>query len=193
MILDVPYKSQEDIENGSRKDWCALACLSMVLAYYLKDAAPSLEDLQKKYGPTLSAKEYFNTIGIEHKDLLRIAREYNLRGFRKSWWVLPGSQVVIDKFKEEGESEVDVADWNLSNLEEGSFTLEQAINHSIPVIVSVSPEFSPSHSTHLVVLVGIEDNNFIIHDPYKKGANFKISKEEFKKYFLKQAIFILQD
>lgn len=191
MILDVPYKSQEDIEEGQRRDWCALACLWMMMCYYLKDKAPSLEDLHQKYGPALKEKEYFDTLGIEHKDLLRIAREYNLRGFRKSWWVLPGAQPLIDKFKEDGETEKDIEDWAKTNLEESLFTLESLVHKRNPVILSVSKDFSPSQATHLVVLVGVEDDNFLIHDPYKKGANFKISKEEFKKYFLKQAIVIV--
>lgn len=190
MILDVPYIPQESIEKGERKDWCALACLSMVLSYYLKENAPTLEEIHQKYAPTLEAKENFANIGIEHKDLLKIARDHGLRGFRKSWHVLPGAQPIIDRFKQDGESEADITDWEQTNIEESLFTLESMVNKGVPVVLSVTSEFSPSKSTHLVVLVGTENDQFIIHDPYQKGANYRISKEEFKKYWLKQVVIV---
>lgn len=190
MILDVPYIPQESIEKGERKDWCALACLAMVLGYHLGDKAPTLEEIHQKYAPELESKENFISVGIKHKDILRIAREYNLRGFRKSWHVLPGAQPILDRFKEEGESVKDITSWEQTNIEESSYTLESMVNKQIPVILSVSKEFSTSSNTHLVVLVGVEGDDFLIHDPYQKGANYRISKEEFKKYWLKQAVFI---
>lgn len=184
MILDVPYQSQEPLETSQEKKWCGIASLWMVLTYYLKDQAPKVEELLEKYGAD------FESGGFTHKDLIKIAREFNLKGFRKSWWASPGVEEQIAKFKEEGESDEEIASWLDANIQEGFFTLGQFIQKGIPVIVSVSPEFSPSNSTHLVVVVGDEDNNFILHDPYKRGSNYKITKEEFKKYWIRQAIII---
>lgn len=186
MILDVPYQSQEPLENGGVRKWCGMAALWMVMAYWLKDNAPGVEELLEKYGTPFEAG------GFVHKDLLKIARIYGLRGFRKSWWVLPGVEPLLERFRAEGETEQDIKEWEETNIEEGLYTLESMIKKRIPVILSVNPDFSPSQSTHLVVLVGVEDDTFIIHDPYKKGANFKITQEEFKKYWLKQAIVIVQ-
>lgn len=190
MILDVPYQSQEPLEKNDEKDWCALASLWMVMTFHLKSRAPSLEELHQKYGPTLETTETFQDIGITHKDLLKIARDFRLLGFRKSWWAEPGVQTLIEKFRGEGEGDKEINSWTVTNISESFYSLEELINHNTPVIISVSSEFSPSKTSHVVVLVGIEENQLIIHDPYKKGANFKISKEEFKKYWLRQAIII---
>lgn len=184
MVLDVPYQSQEPLENGDIKKWCGIASLWMVMAYHLKDKTPKVEELLEKYGFS------FEHSGFEHKDLIKIAREYGLRGFRKSWWAKPGIETLLEKFRLEGEGEEDLTDWLDININESLFTLKQLVDKQIPAILSVSPGFSPSSFTHLVVLIGWEDNNLIIHDPYKKGANFKISEEEFKKYWTRQAIFI---
>lgn len=184
MILEVPYKSQVEIESTEEKKWCGLACLFMVMRYYLKESAPSLKELHQEYG------EAFENNGYQHKDLLNIAKKHNLRGFRKSWWASPGDQQLIERFKEEGEGDADIKDWAETNLEEGLFTIEECIKNEIPVIVSVSKEFSPSTSTHLVVIIGVEEDDFILHDSYKKGENYKISKDEFKKYWLRQAIIV---
>lgn len=186
MILDVPYQSQEPLEDSEEKRWCGIASLWMVMAYYLKDGAPSVVELLSNFGPEFEAR------GFLHQDLLKIAREHNLRGFRKSWWAKPGVKPLLEKFKVEGESQEDIDEWLEVNLSEGFYTLERYIKKDIPIILSVTPEFSPSKNTHLVVLVGIEGEDLIIHDPYKRGTNFKISKEEFKKYWLKQAIIIRQ-
>ena len=184
MILNVPYQSQEPLEDGDVKKWCGIASLWMVLAFYLKDKAPSPEELLEKYGSA------FEHTGFQHKELIKIAREYGLRGFRKSWWVEPGVLPLLEKFRSEGESEEDINDWLDINLDESLHTLQKLIEKDIPVIISVNPEFSPGNSTHLVVLIGWENNQLIIHDPYKKGANYKISVKDFKKYWLKQAIII---
>lgn len=96
----------------------------------------------------------------------------------------------MERFVVEGESEEDVKDWAETNVDEGVFILKRAADQNIPVITSVSPEFSPSGSTHLVVIVGYEGSNLVIHDPLNRGENFKISEEEFKKYWLRQAVVI---
>lgn len=184
MKLDVPYQSQIPLETTEDKRWCGLASLSMVIGYYLKDSAPPAQELVEKYAQDLEES------GFTHQFLINIARDYNLRGFRKSWWASPGDQTLIEKFRAEGENDQDIKDWSDTNLEEGIFTIKSSIEKNCPVIVSVSPEFSPSNSTHLIVLVGYEDDNLIIHDPYKKGEGYKISEDEFKKFWLKQAIFI---
>lgn len=184
MILDVPYQSQEPLEDSEEKRWCGIASLWMVMSYLLKDSAPSVVELLSKYGPEFEAR------GFLHQDLLKIAREHNLRGFRKSWWAEPGVKPLIEKFKTEEETKEDIDEWMEVNLLEGYYTLENYIKDGVPVILSVTPGFSPSKNTHLIVLVGVEGEDFVIHDPYKKGAYFKISKEGFKKYWLRQAIII---
>lgn len=184
MILDVPYKSQEPLENGEIRKWCGMACLWIVLAYFLKGHEPKIEQLIEKYGSSFAEN------GFQHQDLLKIARVYGLSGYRKSWWAEPGVFALIEKFKLEGESDKEIKDWMETNINESLYTLESLVECQMPVVISVSPDFSPSQSTHLVVLVGVEGDSFIIHDPYKKGANYKISKGEFKKYWLRQAIII---
>lgn len=189
MILDVPYQSQKpyEIDKPGQRKWCGIACLWMIMAFYLKDAAPTIDELLEKYGGE------FENNGFQHKDLLKIAREYHLQGFRKSWWAAPGVDDLITKFKSEGESEDEVTQWLQTNIDESFYTLEKLINQNTPVILSVSKEFSPSEDTHLVVLTGVEDEDLIIHDPFEKGENFRITRQEFKKFWLRQAIVLLLD
>lgn len=186
MILDVPYKSQEPLETTDERRWCGIASLAMVLAYYLQDQAPQAKELLEKYGAE------FETGGFQHKDLLKIAREHTLQGFRKSWWAEPGVQPLLEKFRAEGETEKEIKEWTDTNTEEGIFTIKKLVAQGVPMIVSVSKDFSPSNSTHLVVITGFDNDHLVIHDPYKKGANFKITENEFKKLWLKQAIIIYQ-
>lgn len=186
MTLGVPYKSQLPYEKGggTNRKWCGIASLWMVMAYYLKESVPKIEELLEKYGAD------FETGGFRHKDLLKIARDYNLRGFRKSWWAEPGAFQLMEKFVEEGETEDDIKDWTETNIEESLFTLKRLLDQGIPAIISVSPEFSPSGSTHLVVITGYEDSKLLIHDPLNKGESFQIPEGEFKKYWLRQAIIV---
>ena len=189
MILDVPYKSQlpyETSEEGERQ-WCGIVSLWMVLSYHLKEAAPGVEDLLQKYGDSVVAK------GFQHKDFLQIVRDFGLRGFRKSWWAEPVAFPLMDKFLQEGESEEDIKDWAETNLEESLFTLKRMIDQGIPVIVSVNKEFSPSHSSHLIVVIGYENNTLIANDPLHKGPNYKISEGEFKNFWIRQAIIIKRE
>lgn len=186
MILDVPYQSQLPFETGGEgeRQWCGIVSLWMVLSYYLKEQAPKVEGLLQKYG------ENITNLGFQHKDFIKIARDLGLRGFRKSWWADPGVFPIMDKFLREGESEEEVKEWAETNLEEGLFTIKKYINQGIPVIVSVNKEFSPSHSSHLIVVVGYEGDKLIIHDPLHKGPNYKINEEEFKNFWIRQAIII---
>lgn len=187
MRLEVPYKSQLSFEKGGpgERRWCGIACLWMVLAYLLKENAPTVEELLEKYGREIEER------GFLHQDFLKIARDYGLSGFRKSWWAQPGVQLLLGKFRLEGETEQEIDAWMETNIEESFGTIEKMVLGGIPVTASVTAEFSPSQSTHLIVIVGVEDNHLIIHDPLKKGANFKISRQEFKKYWLRQAMIIL--
>ena len=184
MILDVPYQSQEPPETTEERRWCGIASLWMVIAYYLKDQAPKVEELLDKYGTD------FEQGGFQHKDLLKIARDFGLSGFRKSWWAEPGVNPLLQTFREEGESEKEIQEWLETNTKEGLFTIKKYLDEGQPIIVSLSPEFHDGQSTHLVVIVGYDDQDLILHDPYKKGSNFKISEEEFKKYCIRQAIII---
>lgn len=185
MILQVPYLSQQKIETGDQHQWCGIACLGMVLGFYLRENAPSLETLVQNFGTKLQNS------GFAHKDIINFARVYGFRGWRKSWWAEPGNQYMLSKFRLEGETDEDLADWSESNINEGMYTIERSLQQKQPVIVSVNPEFSPSKSTHLVVVVGYENGYLTIHDPYLKGANFNIGEAGFRKYWLRQAIFLV--
>lgn len=186
MILDIPYQSQFPVEEANKDArWCGLTCISMILSFYFREKAPSLETLVQNFGSKLE------TGGFTHRDLINFTRVYGMRGFRKSWWASPGDQAMIEKFKADGETEEDINDWSETNVDEGLHTIERMINQKHPVMVSVSGEFSPSKATHLVLITGYENGYLTIHDPYKKGPNYKIGVEGFKKYWLKQAIFLL--
>lgn len=193
MILEVPYYSQiqEGLEENAEKKWCGIACVAMVLGYYLKENAPKFEELLEKYGQKIEDG------GFAHKDFIQIARDFGLRGFRKSWWAEPGVQTLISNFRNEGETDEEIANWMQTNIDESIFMLEQTVQKEVPVILTVTKDFRSSETrkriNHLVVLVGVEDDDFIIHDPLTKGENFKIPKEEFKKYWLRQAIIIYPD
>lgn len=184
MILDVPYQSQEPLETTVDKKWCGLACLWMVISYYINDAAPSAEDLVSQYG------EEFEKNGFQHKDLLKIARNFEIWGFRKSWLPPVEAERLIEKFQTEGEREADTDIWEALVIEESFFSIGRLLSQKIPVIASVSSEFSNSNSTHLVVIIGEEGENLIIHDPYTRGEDFKISKKEFRKHWLRQAVIL---
>lgn len=184
MILDVPYQPQREMEKEGESKWCGLASLWMVLSYYLKGQAPAPQELVEKYG------DGFEKNGFRHQDLLKIARDYGLQGFRKSWWAEPGVQPLLQKFRDEGESEEEIGEWLKTNLEEGVFTIRKMIEEGKPVMVSMNPEFIGTQTSHLVVVVGFDGNQLIIHDPAVKGPNYKISEADFSKYWLRQGIIL---
>ncbi len=186
MKLDVPYISQLPLEdpNTSEKKWCGLACLAMVMKFYLKDAAPEAGDIVDKYS------EDYEKNGYMHTDLLTISRENGLRGFRKHWWTTQIEASAVAKFKEEGETEEDIQDWLDMNFNESLYSIKSSLNQGQPVIISVSKEFCPSESSHLVVVIGYDQDQMLVHDPYTKGEAYSLATEDFKRYFLRQAIFI---
>jgi hypothetical protein len=192
MILDVAYQSQIPFEEDpTNRKWCGLVCLWMVLKFYLKDQCPTLEDLIQIHGKPI--EEQVDKYGFFHKDLLKIARFYGLGGFRKSWWPTKTGQdtkILMDKFLEEGESTEDTEAWLKTNIDESVFTISEYVKRGVPVIASVTPEFSPSTDNHLVLIIGEEEDSLYIHDPLHKGEKFKMAKDEFKSYSIRQAIII---
>lgn len=184
MILDIPYQSQLPLETEGKVRWCGLVSLWMVLSYYLKEEAPNPQQIIEKYGTE------FDINGHQHKDLLKIARDFGLKGFRKSWWAEPGVQPILEKFRAEGESQEEINEWLKTNVDEGLFTIKNFIEKGNPVIVSMDKQFSSTNDTHLVVAIGSEKDSLAIHDPYQNGANYKISEEYFREHWLKQGLFI---
>jgi len=192
-IIEVPHLVQfYDIEDDKwQSRSCGIVSLAMVLAYWgvkinLKEL---IETGLRVDGYSKQAGGWYDS------GLCRIARSFGLMSFRKSW--VPAKR---DKefFTSEGCTEEDLAGYEEVTLSEGIFSLKKAIDHGIPLIISIHKNWGQKNSGHLAVLNGYFESDgqiegFYVNDPI--GATYKhknqlIKIDKFMNGWKKRAVYI---
>lgn len=189
----VTYISQKDEEAmakyGPRA--CGITSLRMVLSFWGTNTTLfELDELIEKH------KAFNENLAWVHSGLINIARNFGLKGYRINYQMLneedlPKAEQV---FSAEG------AKLDEIKLFEDSFKfakqngeiadIDRLVNSKIPVIASMERSYASTKDTHMIVIIGEEEDKFVVNDPWTFGPNFEISKEEFMKHWTKRAIVI---
>lgn len=188
MILDVPYYSQtKDTQKEGWKDLsCGIVALKMVLDFY----QPTKLSIDELYQKGLDIGGYLENVGWYHHSLALLAKQLGFKAITRLW-SLP--EEYEQKLRDRGFNEEDLQILEDQQLEEGIFTIKKELENGYPVIVSVSKGFGREGKGHLVVLIGLNDQGFILHDPFEEirpGKQFKITFADFKESWVKRAILI---
>ena len=189
MKLNVPFYSQiKNIENPSwQLEGCGVTSLKMVLDFY-KPIKESVDELFK-LGVDLNG--YSKEDGWYHHSLVQIARKFGLKGITRNWSI---HQDFLTSLRNRRFTKEEIQILEKQLLEEGILGIINQLKQKHPVMASVKSGFSPNGSGHLVVLIGLNKNGFILHDPFdqtKKGQAIEIDFETFKQSWSKRAIVIL--
>jgi hypothetical protein len=190
MILDVPFYSQ--IKDTQKEEWkelsCGIVALKMVLDFY----GPTNLSIDELYQKGLDIGGYLENVGWYHHSLALLAKQLGFQAITRLWG-LP--EEYAQKLKNRGFNESELQILEDQQLDEGILTLKKELENGRPVILSVSKGFGREGRGHLVVLIGSDDQGFILHDPFeviRPGKEFKITFNEFKQAWTRRAIIIRQ-
>lgn len=191
--LPVPYYSQKEEEvmlKYGRKG-CVLTALRMVLAYYGR--VINFEQLCDKAN---QIGAYTEEQGWIHSGLVTIARDFGLKGFRINFSQLNDQDLdnVGPILANEGSSSEEIKEFKKNFYfakEQGRLAvIDQFLEEKIPVIASMEKSYSNTLATHAVVIKGLEDDKYILNDPWDFGQNYSIEKSKFDEGWTKRAIII---
>ncbi len=175
MKLNVPYYSQkvDVIDSEWKGRACGITCLKMVLDFYDKNT-PSLDELIK-LGVASGA---YGKSGWIHRGLIDIANKFDL---------------VVESREFKSDDKIEIL------REEGIKQIIKSLREGVPVFVSIVKQFKYSDKFHMVVLVGLKEDEenpegFYYHDPdastVEEGKNLFVSMETFRKHWRRMAIFV---
>ena len=165
--LPITFFSQFDpsVPTEDQNNICGIACLKMIIDYKLGKKIDIKELLRER--DRLEVK--VPGVGSSHAGLSMILRNYGISSYAQEFKSSEGvyaERLTID----------------------GLDKMKRAVLSGKPVIVSiVKPELN---STHLVLLIGYNDEFWIFADPYNKdGEPLSLSDTSFQEVFRKMVVF----
>ena len=161
MILPVPFYSQhlDVVDPYWQSRACGMACIKMLLES-TGTAVPSLDAMIARgnelgaYGPT----------GWIHAGLIQVAHSYGASLERKEWRL--SESISADELNTEGVN----------------FVIEE-LHAGRPVIVSAIKKFVEADKFHMVILVGLDEQDGIVNGFYYNDPD-TISKAELSAAFV---------
>lgn len=167
--LPVPYVSQhaDDVPEKWRPDSCAIACVKMAIDYFAQISSDIESVSMSMLIDEGLVMDGFTEYGWKHDVLIALCQMNGLLGSYR--------EEFRDKASPEHEEEL---------REEGFKKIGKTIKTQMPVIVSVKTE----KGFHMVLVIGVTDDGFIIHDS-AKGPNVHLSKDDFMKTWRGLAVF----
>lgn len=172
MKIEVPFFWQyaPEISESWRHRACTMTSLAMVLNFFGTKISP-----QEVIDQGLSIKAYIEGVGWDHRATSMIAHNHGVHAYSQEFRTL--TEGVPSKFD---------ADF----LSTGISKIEKSLSANIPVLASIKMDFKDMDEPHTIVLVGMTDTDFIYHDSkYEDGAYKQVSKETFKNFWRKFAVF----
>lgn len=191
--LAIPYRSQREreINDSYGTRGCGITALAMVLEFY----GYHLDgDELKQLADETNA--YQGEIGWTHSGLIKIARRIGLSGYRINYDYTTDEDLVKARqvMVSEGDNEEDLnkfeESFDFARHHSGYEDIERLLSQRIPVIASMTKEYTGLSYSHLVVVSEIDDEKVTVNDPWNNGANFMMSRAEFEKYWTRRVIVV---
>lgn len=175
-ILDVPFYSQyTDVQDPQWKERaCGILCLKMVLDF-LGPRTPTPDEFLKK-GVSFGA---YGTWGWTHNGLVAVADSFGIAMERK-------------EFRSEDQKKAEKL------LDLGIDELVSSLERNKPVLISAIKKWVEEKKFHMMVLVGVEEDEgvakgFYYHDPdaytEEEGRGRFVPMNTFKRHWRRMAIF----
>ncbi|HSX01627.1 MAG TPA: C39 family peptidase [Candidatus Saccharimonas sp.] len=174
-LLNVPYYRQIDAKSPLPAHWqeraCGVLALKMVLDYHRAERGEAPTDLQELFDLAYEDGTGFTTaVGWRHEALVRAARHYGFRAWRRNWNLHTAGRELFIK---EGADAATLGRLEAQQRREALPTLVETIEAGFPVVISVAKNFDEVDKGHLVVLTGLRRepelgryHGFYYNDPY---------------------------
>ncbi len=195
--LNVPYISQFDdkIKNIYKTRGCGFACLCMILEYF--NIKLIFDDITRfiEKDKILNEKQLW-----DHKGIISIAQNNGLYGYRMNYSYIYSIPVIVSYAFKLFLETLSIKSIRMllqtifyTKINGSINDIKRIISLKIPVIASMKPEYLQQETdTHLVVIVGYDDDNFFVHDPHTHGPHSNISYKDFQNKWTKRTIVIFQ-
>jgi hypothetical protein len=204
--LDIPFVCQWDLkpEDEPSADFCAsagvtrppqgwaerscgIACVSMVLAFWDRQA-----QMRTLLHQAIEIGAWGGERNWRHTQLVALLGRRGLIAWRRNWRLLEGRErEYLDGRIADEETAVELDLVRGQMIDEGLYTLESVVGSGLPVIASVyRPAWDRRSPGHMVVLTGLRGRELRYHDPAERdGAGRTISTADFRKCWKGTAIF----
>lgn len=178
--LEVPFYGQREILEGEDGDnGCGIVCVKMVLDF-VNEKEFEIKNLIKEAGIIGAQKKG----KWSHESLIRILRNNGVLAFSQEF-----KTHDVDLDKEKGQTN--------KNREEvfrslGIEKIKGSIEMGFPVLASVKAGFGKNESDHVILIVGVDENNFYVNDPQRNGGEeqpLEVAIDRFKEYWKGLTIF----
>lgn len=178
-MINIPFFSQldESVPLKYQRHVCALACIKMI--FDTRNIKNSFEDIYNE-AEIVGGRE---SEGWTHETIIRIFRNHGISAYRQEFL---GHDIDIQT------RTAQIAKHTERFVKEGILKIKKSIDKSNPVLVSVKPGFSENKDHHVVLIIGYEEDSFIILDPILdlEQNPKKVSLQEFGNFWKKFAIFV---
>lgn len=178
MLLPVPYFSQflTVTDLTRQRSACSVTCLAMALAYLMPDDAPSPDELYEE-GERIGGRDANGN--WTHDGIVRLSRNHGVLAYSQEFRSLKGGSP--SRYEEEF-------------VRRGIEKIRTSILSGLPVIASIVRRGGAT--PHTVVIVGVDERGFLVHDPDARkeedGKYVILSIEEFRNIWRKFAVFFDQ-
>ncbi len=156
------YSQLLDVSDPAyRRRSCGAAALAMVLGASGIENPPSVEEVLAR---GLETGAYHEGNGWLHRELAAVARSFGVRAHPE--------------------------DWSGDLPEDAWEHLEDAVARG-PVVASVAPAFSPSESSHLIVVCGLEGGSATVYDPFRdtrEGVRYEVPLATLREHWTQRII-----
>jgi hypothetical protein len=181
--MPVPYVSQWRAvsEEAWRPRGCGVACAAMVLAAHGVEASP---DALLAEARSMTGHLSWTHHGMSHAALCALLRNRGLHSYHEEF--------RGRRFDGEAGAWHDDLALDRAHLDFGLAKIRATVARGEPVIASMAPKFRTNEDGHLVVVVGVDEAGFIVHDPDDRsgeGEAVHVSAERFEEYFRRFAAF----
>lgn len=177
--LNIPFFSQLDssVPIEHQRHVCALACIKMIL-----DSKKEHISFNVLFDEAQIVGNY-EKAGWTHETIIRVLRNHGVLAYRQEFL---GHTVDLEIKK--GVIAEHTSQFILSGIEK----IKESIDRGNPVCVSVKANFSENKEDHVVLVIGYDEDSFVILDPIlqveKNPLTFPI--EKFKTFWKNFAIFV---
>lgn len=185
--MSVPYFSQwRDVADEAwRGRACGLACASMVLAAHGIEASP---DELLAEARAMTGHLEWTRHGAPHAAICALLRNRGLHSYHEEF---RGRRYDAGHGHWRDDLGLDRA-----HLDYGLAKIRAAAERDEPVIVSVAPKFRTNEEGHLVVVAGVTEDGFLVHDPDDRsgaGEEVAVSADYLEDFFRRFAVFASRD
>jgi len=178
--LEVPFYSQKEIvTNGESDGSCGIVCVKMILDFAEKD-----NDIQSllKEGYVVGGKK---EEGWNHEALIRVLRNHEVLAF--------GQEFISHDVDFDSNNGTENIEQTKKFFDLGIEKIKGSIDYGYPVISSVKPGFGENGNSHLILVIGYDEENFYLNDPQLNSDQevpLVVSIERFKEYWKGLTIFV---